>query len=73
MKLILTRNWIVKVGTYDLDFANQNDARLVVQSADTHDAGNNGHSFVVQFINVKVIYLEGNREFCFRSAFSKIK
>lgn len=66
MKLVLTRNWIVKVGSYDLDFANQNDAKLIVYSADTHDTGNNGHSSVVQFVNVKVLYLNQTREFRFR-------
>lgn len=66
MKLVLTRNWIVKVGSYDLDFANQNDSKLIVYSADTHDTGNNGHSSVVQFVNVKVLYLNQTREFRFR-------
>lgn len=66
IKLVLIRNWIVRVGVYDLDFANQNDARLVVQSADTYDAASNGHSSVVQFVNVRVIYLHGSREFFFR-------
>lgn len=66
MKLVLTRNWIVKVSTYDLDFAHQNDARLIVCSADTHDTGSNGYSTVVQYINVKVLYLNDTREFLVR-------
>lgn len=66
MKLVVTTNWIVKVGTYDLDFARQNDARLVVYSADTHDTGTNGYAGVIQFINVKVCYLQDTKEFSFR-------
>ena len=66
MKLVLTRNWIVKVGTYDLDFANQSDARLVVRSADTHHAGNNGHASVLQFVNVEVIHSNESHKFFFR-------
>ncbi|XP_065225918.1 E3 ubiquitin-protein ligase TM129 [Planococcus citri] len=66
MKLVLTRNWIVKVGTYDLDLAHQNDARLIVCSADTHDTGSNGYSTVVQFINVKIIYSNDTRDFLVR-------
>lgn len=66
MKLVLTRNWIIKVGTYDLDLAYQNDARLIVCSADTHDTGSNGFSTVVQFINIKIIYSNDTREFLVR-------
>lgn len=66
MRLILTRNWIINVGTYNLDFARQNDARLVVYSADTHDTGSNRYSGVIQFINVKVIFLNETQEFSFR-------
>ncbi len=66
MKLVLTRNWIVKVGMYDLDFARQSDAHLVVYSADTHDTGGNGYSSVVQFINVKVMFLNDSKTFSFR-------
>lgn len=70
MRLVLTRNWIINVGTYNLDFAKQNDARLVVYSADTHDTGSNRYSGVIQFINVKVIFLNETREFSFRSRYN---
>ena len=66
MKLVLTRNWIVKVSTRDLDFAHQEDARLIVHSAETQDTGSNGFSSVIQFINVKVIYHDEEKEFFVR-------
>lgn len=64
--VIVTDNWIIKVSPYGMDFAHQSDARIKVDTADTHQLGISGTG-TTQFLNIRVSYSRrGNHCFYLR-------
>lgn len=64
--VIVTDNWIIKVSPYGMEFAHQSDARIKVDTADTHQLGISGTG-ATQFLNIQVSYnRRGNHCFYLR-------
>lgn len=64
--VIVTDNWIIKVSPYGMDFAHQSDARIKVDTADTHQLGISGTG-TTQFLNIQVSFSRrGNHCFYLR-------